>query len=81
MPYTELEHRTATDLGISTLVFVLTDDAQGPAAIFRDTEYGARRDAVWARLADSGATTTPTTTPGVWVPRIRSPSLCLSNWI
>jgi hypothetical protein len=37
--YTELEHRTAADLGIPTLVFVLADDAQGPAVMFRDTEH------------------------------------------
>jgi hypothetical protein len=42
--YTELEHHTATQLGIPTLVFVLADDAQGPAAMFRDTKHGARQD-------------------------------------
>jgi hypothetical protein len=39
--HTELEHHTATQLGIPALVFVLSDDAQGPAVMFRDTEYGA----------------------------------------
>ena len=64
LSYTELEHRTAADLGIPTLVFVLAEDAQGPAVMFRDIEYGARQDAFRARLADSGVTVASIATPG-----------------
>jgi Domain of unknown function (DUF4062) len=62
--YTELEHHTATQLGIPTLVFVLADDAQGPAVMFVDAEHAARQKAFRARLADSGVTTASITTPG-----------------
>src|SRR5918998_3548121 len=43
--YTELEHDTAEAAGLPRLVFVLGEDTDGPAAMFRDPEYGARQEA------------------------------------
>ena len=63
MSYTELEHRTAADLGIPTLVFVLADDAQGPAVMFRDTEHEPGRTRSVRAWPTAGVTTAPITTP------------------
>jgi hypothetical protein len=62
--YSELEHETAEQLGIPRLVFLLGEDAEGPAAMTRDYEYGARQEAFRRRLADSGVTTTTVASPG-----------------
>ena len=43
--YTELELETAEELGMPRLVFLLGEEAEGPAAMFRDSEYGARQEA------------------------------------
>ncbi len=61
--YTELEHRTAEQLGIPRLVFLLGEDAQGPASMFVDPEFGARQATFRARLADSGVTTATVHSP------------------
>ena len=66
MSYTELEHETAEALGVPRLVFLLGDDAIGPAAMFRDPQFGARQDAFRARLGDSGVTTATATSPTGW---------------
>src|SRR3954464_5917794 len=64
LSYTELEHETAEQRGIPRLVFLLGEDAEGPATIFGDLEYGARQQAFRDRLAESGVTTVTVTSPG-----------------
>jgi Tetratricopeptide repeat/Domain of unknown function (DUF4062) len=48
--YTELEFQTATGAGMPRLVFVIDEDADGPARMFRDLDYGRRQEAFRARL-------------------------------
>src|SRR6185295_19327880 len=50
--YTELEHAIAEQRGMPRLVFLLGEDTEGPAAMFRD------------RLAGSGVTTATVHSPG-----------------
>lgn len=50
MSYTELEFKTATAADIHRLVFVLDENADGPATMFRDPHLGRRQDAFRAKL-------------------------------
>jgi hypothetical protein len=63
LSYTELEFEQASTAGMPRLVFLLGEDAQGPAELFRDTEHGARQDAFRSLLSDSGVTVVTVTSP------------------
>jgi hypothetical protein len=63
LSYTELELQVATELGLPRLVFLLGEETEGPAAMTRDVEYGARQDAFRARLGECGATLATVTSP------------------
>jgi hypothetical protein len=45
------------------LVFLLGEEAEGPATLFMDPEYRARQAAFRHRLVDSGGTIRTVTTP------------------
>ena len=59
--YTELEFEAATEAGVPRLVFLLDEEAEGPAAMFRDPEFGSQQEQFRARLVDSGVTATTVT--------------------
>ena len=62
--YTELEFEAAGHAGIPRLVFLLSDETEGPAAMFRDPEHGARQQNLRSRLTDSGVTAAIVSNPG-----------------
>jgi hypothetical protein len=61
--YTELEFETATRSNMTRLVFLLGDDAEGPAELFRDLNHGQRQEDFRRKLRDSGLTTVTVQTP------------------
>jgi hypothetical protein len=63
LSYTEHEFETAGELGLPRLVFLLSDDASGPAGLFRDLQYGARQEGFRQRLRDSSITTSDVHSP------------------
>jgi WD40 repeat protein len=63
LSYTELEFEEATAADIPRLMFLLGEEVQGPAELFRDNEHGWRQDAFRASLADSGITVATVTSP------------------
>lgn len=63
LSYTEHEFEVASELGKPRLVFLLSEDAVGPARLFRDPCYGARQERFRQRLRDSGVTTRDVTSP------------------
>src|SRR5215213_1005483 len=48
--YTELEYLTAGEAGIPRLIFLLGEDAEGPAGLFRDLRFGAQQEGFRERL-------------------------------
>jgi WD40 repeat protein len=63
LSYTELEFEEAGSAGLDRFVFLLGEDAQGPAELFRDIEHGARQEKFRNSLPDSGITVTMVTNP------------------
>ncbi len=63
MSYTELEFDAATDVGMPRLVFLLSEDAEGPGTLFLDPQYGARQAAFRQRVLDSGLSANEVRTP------------------
>ncbi len=62
--YTELEFDAAREAGLTRLVFLLSEDAAGPAAMFTDVVHGARQFAFRERLTETGLVTATVTDPG-----------------
>ncbi|MGH3772047.1 MAG: DUF4062 domain-containing protein [Pseudonocardiaceae bacterium] len=63
LSYTELEFEEASKAGLPRLVFLLGEDAQGPAGLFRDIEHGARQEMFRNSLPGSGITVTTVSSP------------------
>ena len=51
--YTELELEAASAAHIPRLIFLLSEETEGPVAMFHDPEHGSRQSAFRSRLADS----------------------------
>ena len=52
--YTELEFEAAGEAQIPRLVFLLADEAEGPAVMFADHKYGARQHTFRTDLVEAG---------------------------
>src|SRR5262245_43967288 len=50
--YTEFEFEQATALGLPRLVFLLDEDAEVPARLTRDLQFGVRQEAFRRRAMD-----------------------------
>ena len=63
--YTEWEFEVATEAGLPRLVFLLDEEAEGPGALFLDTQFGVRQAEFRSRLIGSGVTAgQPVRSPG-----------------
>jgi hypothetical protein len=62
--HTELEFETATSARLPVLAFLLGEEAEGPATMFRDLEFGERQAVFRSQLTNSGLTVTTVCTPG-----------------
>ena len=63
LSYTELEYQTAGEAGIPRLIFLLGEDAEGPAGLFRDPRFGARQEGFRERLLAADRVAATVTTP------------------
>jgi hypothetical protein len=61
--YTELEYQTAGEVGIPRLIFLLSEDAEGPAGLFRDPRFGARQEGFRERLLAADRVAATVTSP------------------
>jgi hypothetical protein len=63
LSYTQLEFQEASMADMPRLVFLLGENAQGAAELFRDIEHGARQEAFRRSLSERGITTATVTSP------------------
>lgn len=63
LSYPEHEFEVAGQQGIPRLVFLLSDQVEGPAALFVDPLHGARQVGFRQRLSDSGVVTSDVHSP------------------
>ncbi|MCA1693604.1 MAG: DUF4062 domain-containing protein [Actinobacteria bacterium] len=63
LSYTELEFEEAGEAGLPRLVFLLGEDAQGPAELFRDIKHGARQEKFRNSFVNGGITVTTVNSP------------------
>ena len=61
--YTELEYQTAGEAGITRLIFLLREGAEGPAGLFRDPRFGARQEGFRERLLAADRVADKVTSP------------------
>ena len=59
----ELEYQTAGEAGIPRLIFLLGEDAEGPAGLFRDPRFGDRQEGFRDRLLTANRVAATVTSP------------------